>query len=220
MARLLTLQHIYIYSIYIYMYVCFYIHICVNRNIYIYIYTHIHTCRRVRFEGVYFASMAKSPMQRHKEAPPENQIFQADLCRKWTQTNPPKPCNNRTPVFALQLSRASKLRTEGVGAQLPCCFRAPKLQNRGPFLATFIAGEHPGDHNHQDFPRITAIRMGGVLQYKWEAYGNTNGRSTDSISLSLERRGTASTVIHIAGVLQYKLEEYCNTFLKGSGWGF
>ena len=30
-------------------------------------------------------------------------------------------------------------------------------------------GEHSGDHNHQDFPKSTAIQMGGVLQYKWEA---------------------------------------------------
>ena len=43
-------------------------------------------------------------------------------------------------------------------------------------------GKHPGDHNHQDFPKSIAIRMGGVLQYKWEAYCNTNGRSTESIS--------------------------------------
>ena len=27
-----------------------------------------------------------------------------------------------------------------------------------------------GDHHHQDFPRSTAIQMGGVLQYKWEEY--------------------------------------------------
>ena len=45
-------------------------------------------------------------------------------------------------------------------------------------------GEHPGDHNHQNFPKSTAIQMGGVLQYKWEAYCDTSGRSTDSISLS------------------------------------
>ena len=42
-------------------------------------------------------------------------------------------------------------------------------------------GEHPGDHDHQDFPESTAIQMGGVLQYIWEAYCDTNGRSTDSI---------------------------------------
>ena len=53
--------------------------------------------------------------------------------------------------------------------------------------------------------------MGGVLQYKWEAYCDTNGRSADSSSLSSERRGTVSTAMPIGGVLQYKLEAYCNT---------
>ena len=83
-------------------------------------------------------------------------------------------------------------------------------------------GEHPGDHNHQDFPnKSTAIQMGGVLQYKWEAYCDTNGRSTDSLSLSLEPRGTESTAIQVGGVLRYKWEVYCDTFLRSSGgWGF
>ena len=31
-------------------------------------------------------------------------------------------------------------------------------------------GEHPGDHNHQDFPKSAAIQ--------WEAYCNTNGGRT------------------------------------------
>ena len=83
------------------------------------------------------------------------------------------------------------------------------------------SGEHPGGHNHQDFPKSTAIQMQGVLQYKWEAYCDTNGRSTDSISLYSERKGTKSTAIQIGGVLQYKLEVYRDTFLKSSGgWGF
>ena len=78
-------------------------------------------------------------------------------------------------------------------------------------------GEHPGDHNHQDFPKTTAIQMGSVLQYKWEAYCDTNGRSTDSISLSSEGRVTESTAIQIGGVLQYKLEVYFDTFWRSSG---
>ena len=87
-------------------------------------------------------------------------------------------------------------------------------------LAGFF-GEHSGDHNHQDFPKSTAIQMGGVLRYKWEAYCDTNGRSTDSISLSSKRRGTKSTAVQIGGVLQYKWEAYCDTFLRSSGgWGF
>ena len=85
----------------------------------------------------------------------------------------------------------------------------------------FSTGEHSGDHNHQDFPKSTAIQMGGVLRYKWEAYCDTNGRSTDSISFSSKRRGTKSTAIQIGGVLQYKWEAYCDTFLRSSGgWGF
>ena len=68
-----------------------------------------------------------------------------------------------------------------------------------------IIQEHPGDHNHQDFLKSTAIQMGGVLQYKWEAYCDTNRRSSESISLSLEPRGTNLKV------LQYKLEAYCDT---------
>ena len=71
-------------------------------------------------------------------------------------------------------------------------------------------GEHSGDHNHQDFLKST---VGGVLQHKWEAYCDTNGRSTDNISLSSEHRGTKSTAIQIGGgVLQYKLGVYCDIF--------
>ena len=74
-------------------------------------------------------------------------------------------------------------------------------------------GEHPGDHNHQDFPKSTAIQMGGVLQYKWKAYCDTNGRSTDSISLSSQRRGTQTTAIQMGGVLQGSLDE--DIFFRG-----
>ena len=89
------------------------------------------------------------------------------------------------------------------------------------FFSLPISGEHSGDHNHQDFPKSTAIQMGGVLQYKLEAYCDTNGRTTDSISLSLERMGTKSTAVQIGGVLQYKWEAYCDTFLRSSGgWSF
>ena len=60
------------------------------------------------------------------------------------------------------------------------------------------------------------MRMGGVLQYKWEAYCDTNGWSTDNISLSSECRGTKST-IQLGGVLQCKLEVHCDTFLRSTG---
>ena len=53
-----------------------------------------------------------------------------------------------------------------------------------------------------------AIQTGGVLlRYKSEAYCDTNGRSTDSISLSSERRGTESTAIQIGGVLRCFFEK-------------
>ena len=55
------------------------------------------------------------------------------------------------------------------------------------------------------FPKALRSKW-GVLQYKWGAYCDTNGRSTDSISLSSERRGTRSPAIQIGGVLQYRLE--------------
>ena len=73
-----------------------------------------------------------------------------------------------------------------------------------------------GVHNHQDFQKVLRYKW-KVLQYKWEAYCVTNGRSTDSISLSLERRGTESTAIEIGGVLQYRLGVCFNTFLSSSG---
>ena len=59
---------------------------------------------------------------------------------------------------------------------------------------------------------------------KLQALGShcdANGRSTDNISISSERRGTKSTAIQIGGVLQYKLAVYCDAFLRSSGsWGF
>ena len=64
-----------------------------------------------------------------------------------------------------------------------------------------------------------AIQMGGVSRYKWEAYCNTNGRSTEVFPFP--ESSVAPTAIQIGGVLQYKLEAYCNTFLRSSGgWGF
>ena len=62
-----------------------------------------------------------------------------------------------------------------------CPFRAPPhpqppLRTRKklpdlPLIKSAFAGEHPtgSDHN-QDFPKSTVIQMGGVLQYKWDAY--------------------------------------------------
>ena len=76
------------------------------------------------------------------------------------------------------------------------------------------SGEHPGDHNHQDFLKSTVIQMGGVLHYKWEAYCDTMGGSTDSTSLSLEPRGPKYCntngrliAIQMGGVLRYFFRE-------------
>ena len=76
-----------------------------------------------------------------------------------------------------------------------------KSKSKNASLLCALYAEHPGDHSHQDIPTSIAIQMGGVLQYKWEAYCDTNG-STDSISFSSERRTPK--------ILQYTLEAYCN----------
>ena len=55
------------------------------------------------------------------------------------------------------------------------------------------------------------------MQYKWEAYCDTNGRSTENISFTQSVWGTKGAAIQIGGVLQYKLEVYCDTFLRSSG---
>ena len=98
-----------------------------------------------------------------------------------------------------------------------CTLNDDKLPRRhaasGQMLAAWgsavplSSGEHPGDHNHQEFPKSTAIQMGDVLQHKWEAYCATNGRSNDSISLSSERGGTESTAIQIGDALQLGTEK-------------
>ena len=69
-----------------------------------------------------------------------------------------------------------------------------------------------GDPNPQYFSKSiavqiggrTAVQMGGVLQYKWEAYCR--------VSLSPKLRSQESTAIQMGGVLPYKLEVYCCTF--------
>ena len=84
-----------------------------------------------------------------------------------------------------------------------------------------ISQKHSGDSNPQYFSQKychtnggrTAVQMGGVLQYKWEAYC--------SVSLSSKLRSQESTAIQMGGVLPYKLEVYCRTFSTSCrGWGF
>ena len=66
-----------------------------------------------------------------------------------------------------------------------------------------------------NFRKSSAIQMGGVLQYKWEAYCDINGKSTDNMALSSERRGTKSTAIQIGGVLRYFFEKYWARLHRG-----
>ena len=77
------------------------------------------------------------------------------------------------------------------------------MERKGP-PESIQNGEHPGDHNHQDFPPK-------VLQYKWEAYCNTNGGRT-----AIQMGGVLTAFpfpqsIGAPKALQYKLEAYCNT---------
>ena len=37
-------------------------------------------------------------------------------------------------------------------------------------IGPYGCGEHPGDRNHQDFPKSATIQMGSVLRYAWEEY--------------------------------------------------
>ena len=60
-----------------------------------------------------------------------------------------------------------------------------------------------GDPNPQYFSKSTAVQMGGVLPYKWEAYCSTNGRCIAGFPFlrSLEARK----------VRRYKWGAYCRT---------
>ena len=60
--------------------------------------------------------------------------------------------------------------------------------------------------NHQDFPENIVVQMGGVLRYQWEAYCDTNGRSTEVFPFPESSMAPKA--------MQYKLEVYCNTFLR------
>ena len=88
-------------------------------------------------------------------------------------------------------------------------------------LDTALDQKRFGDPNPQYFSKSTAVQMGGrtavqmggVLQYKWEAYCG--------VSLSSKLRSQESTAIQMGGVLPYKLEVYCRTIQTSCrGWGF
>ena len=76
-----------------------------------------------------------------------------------------------------------------------------------------LTQKRSGDPNPQYFAKSTAVQMGGVLPYKWEAHCR--------VSLSSKLRSQESTAIQMGGVLPYKWEVYCRTFQTGCrGWGF
>ena len=85
------------------------------------------------------------------------------------------------------------------------------------FLLCFLLHQkRSGDPSPQYFSKSTAVQMGGVLQYKWEAYCGV------SLSSKLRfLRSQESTAIQMGGVLPYRLEVYCRTFQTSCrGWGF
>ena len=91
--------------------------------------------------------------------------------------------------------------------------RYPILQRIARELCDIpLCGEHPGNPNHDYFPKTISIEMGGVLRCKWEAYRDANGRSIESIPVSSVLKSTESTAIagQIGGVVQYKPEVYCS----------
>ena len=90
-----------------------------------------------------------------------------------------------------------------------------------PFIQA-VNHELSGDPNPQHFPKSTAIQIGGVWQYKWEAYrtaiqmgGILRGIPFFKAYLEARRHSNANR-----GILPYRLEVYCHTFWKScTGWG-
>ena len=83
------------------------------------------------------------------------------------------------------------------------CFRAPWVKCRGAGTNLRFNQKRSGDPNPQYFSKSTAVEMGGVLPYKWEAYCSTNGRRIAGFPFlrSLEARK----------VRRYKWGVYCRT---------
>ena len=66
------------------------------------------------------------------------------------------------------------------------------------------------------YGKSTAVHMGGVLRYKWEAYRDTNGGSilkvfpflqSAAVPKALQYKYKVHLAIHIGGVSQYLLEK-------------
>ena len=105
----------------------------------------------------------------------------------------------------------------------PRAIVAPGHQDvsQGPLGWAWLNQKRSGDPNPQYFSKSsgdtnggrTAVQMGGVLLYKWEAYCG--------VSLSSKLRSQERTAIQMGGVLPYKWGAYCRTFQTSCrGWGF
>ena len=77
------------------------------------------------------------------------------------------------------------------------------------------------DPNLQYFLKSTAVQVGGVLPYKWEAYCSGNGRCTVGFPFLRGLEARKVQRYKWGGVLPYKWGVYCSTFWTGcTGWGF
>ena len=87
--------------------------------------------------------------------------------------------------------------------------------------ALTIYQELSGDPNPQDLLKSTAVQMGGVLPYKWEAYCRTNGRCIVAFPFLQGAEARKAHQYKWGGVLPYKLEVCCSTFFVASRvWDF
>ena len=62
------------------------------------------------------------------------------------------------------------------------------------------------------FSKATPAQMGGVLQYKWEAYCSTNERCIAAFPFLQGLEASKAQCYKWGGVLRYKLEVYCQYF--------
>ena len=104
--------------------------------------------------------------------------------------------------LVLGTDRSRSLRTLSAVAHHAVSPRSTGCEMSQPCIRNVLVTPTPG--LFQKYCRTngggTAVQMGGVLQYKWEAYCR--------VSLSSKLRSQQSTVIQMGGVLPYKLEAY------------
>ena len=74
-------------------------------------------------------------------------------------TNTPCKCTCLCNALVLHIVERSCLGYFGVFS----VFSRDFVARQGQKVFMYRNGEHPGDHNHQDFPKSIAIQMGGVL---------------------------------------------------------